>query len=412
MKSAIDAALALALTIVPASAEGLREKVLREAALDAGLMRVETLNIPVDPALAEAGRLLFQSRSLSLNHASACASCHLDRFGSADGLPVAIGAGGRGEGAARMAGGGDVVPRNTLPLWGRGGEGFDVLFWDGKVSVGPDGAVLSQFGPAAPSDDPLTVAVHLPPVEIDEMLSDSRTNDVLEQESVATAETVYAQLAQRIAADPEFGPELASAREKDVSELEFRDIAAALAAFIRGNFALQPTRFHRFVFESEALTDQELAGGLLFYGKGGCAGCHNGPYFSDLAFHAIPFPQYGFGRNGFGVDYGRFNVTLDPADRGRFRTPPLFNVAQTGPYSHSGAVSSLREAILAHVDPLAQIDGKTMSPPRRAEFYQRLAAWTDEPLQPIFLDALELDALEAFLGALSFMGGTPIAETR
>ena len=69
--------------------------------------------------------------------------------------------------------------------------------------------------------------------------------------------------------------------------------------------------------------------------------CHAGAYFTDFQYHTIAFPQLGSGRNGFGIDYGRFNVTYNPADLYKFRTPPLFNVTNTPPYGHSGSVNSL-----------------------------------------------------------------------
>ena len=70
-------------------------------------------------------------------------------------------------------GGGSIVPRNTLALWGRAARQFDTFFWDGKVQKTEYG-IVSQFGDQAPSDDPLIVAVSLPFVEIREMVSDDQ----------------------------------------------------------------------------------------------------------------------------------------------------------------------------------------------------------------------------------------------
>jgi cytochrome c peroxidase len=42
---------------------------------------------------------------------------------------------------------------------------------------------------------------------------------------------------------------------------------------------------------------------------------------------------------------GRFLVTLDPADIGKFKTPSLRNVADTAPYMHDGGVATLEEAV-------------------------------------------------------------------
>ena len=53
------------------------------------------------------------------------------------------------------------------------GRGAKVLmyFWDGKVDASSD-SLKSQFGTELPSKDPLIVAVHLPVVEIREMLDE------------------------------------------------------------------------------------------------------------------------------------------------------------------------------------------------------------------------------------------------
>lgn len=42
---------------------------------------------------------------------------------------------------------------------------------------------------------------------------------------------------------------------------------------------------------------------------------------------------------------GRYVITLNPQDTGKFRTASLRNVAATAPYMHDGSVKSLAEAI-------------------------------------------------------------------
>jgi cytochrome c peroxidase len=393
--------VAAAIAFGAARADGLREAVLRDAARDAGLIPPEETYSAQPDALVAVGKRLFESRLLSLDNDTACASCHLDQFGSADGLANAIGTEGEGIGNARVLNGGDIVPRNALPFWGRGGIGFNVFFWDGKVDGSSD-VLVSQFGDEAPSPDPLVVAVHLPPAEIGEMVIDRNDTQKLQAEEVETANRLYELLADRIRTDEKLGPDLALARSINVDDLKFIDIAEAIASFIRFNFRVKNTTFHDFVFGTGKLSTEELKGGLLFYGPGGCAGCHNGPYFSDLEFHAIPFPQVGFGRNGFGVDYGRFNVTLDEADRYAFRTPPLYNVLKTSPYSHSGSIVDLRDAIRVHLDPLFYVDPQSMSPNDRTDFYERLRIWSTSPLNGVVINEDDLDAIVKFLGVLSY----------
>ena len=66
--------------------------------------------------------------------------------------------------------------------------------------------------------------------------------------------------------------------------------------------------------------------------KARCLNCHNGPLLTDEQFHNLGLTYYGRKYE----DLGRYNVTKDPADVGRFRTPSLRNLARTAPYMHNG----------------------------------------------------------------------------
>lgn len=402
MKFAIKLTVTIAVSMAaPAFGETLREKVLKDAAISAGLIPAKETHILSPESMVLVGKELFESKLLSLDKDTACASCHLDQFGSADGIPNALGTEADGVGFDRVSHGGDIIPRNTLPFWGVGGKGFDIFFWDGKVDS-VDGKIQSQFIGQEPSTDPLVVAVHIPPVEIGEMVTDTRDNEARQTENVVSANAIYDLLAERIKNDPELGSALSDAHALPVDKLTFFHAAEAITAFIRMNFQLKPTKFHNFVFDNGELSDEELSGGLLFYGRGKCSACHNGPYFSDFKFHAVPFPQLGFGKNGFGVDYGRFNVTLAYNDRYLFRTPPLFNVSKTAPYSHSGSVGNLSDAIRAHVDPLIFYNPDIMSISERADFYERLTLWSKTPLKGIILAEKEIQDINAFLKTFEY----------
>ena len=45
-------------------------------------------------------------------------------------------------------------------------------------------------------------------------------------------------------------------------------------------------------------------------------------------------------------DLGRYEVTADPNDRWRYRTPSLRNVALSAPYMHDGSLPTLRDVVL------------------------------------------------------------------
>ena len=403
MKFVSRAAVLVCLVLVShlAGAQTLREKTLRDQALRAGLVAAEQLVPEFSKAKSEAGRLLFESTVLSLSRETSCQTCHLDRFASADGLPLGIGTGGRGEGIERATTGGDILPRNTLALWGRGSIGFETFFWDGKVDA-TSGRIVSQFGDEAPSNDPLVVAVHLPAVEIREMIPDNAAAELVRTETIDSAETIYREIESRVRADPALSAALSEATGLPPPDVRFVHVADALADFIRDRFRIKATRFHKFIFAQGQLSENEIAGGLLFFGRGRCVACHMGPFFSDLSYHAIPFIQYGHGKNGFGVDYGRYNTTLDPYDLYKFRTPPLFNVTQTAPYSHSGSIYDLSQAIRAHVDPLSQLQGFELDYSERSEFYRRLGIWVREPAYGVELDNKDIETLVTFLKTLEF----------
>lgn len=378
------------------------EEILRTAAIENGLRPTGQLFDDRDSHIADVGKVFFESKNVSLNGQMACRTCHLDEFGSADGLPNAIGIFGEGEGPTRAKSEGKIIPRNTLPLWGRGAKGFNTFFWDGKVDFSGI-ARLSQFGSNPPSDDALLIAVHLPPVEIREMIEDDTEVSNFKRETQIDAEALYNRIADHLReTEREAIGSLSSQLSKPVPDIRFFDIGRAIAAFIRSEFRLKDTRFHKFVFATEALTPEELAGGLIFYGKGKCVNCHHGPYFSDMKFHSVPFPQIGFGKNGFGIDYGRFNVTFDSGDLYQFRTPPLFNVEKTAPYGHSGSLGTLRKTIVAHFDPLREVDLNEMDDLARHELFRRMAATGDTFKFLSVLNDQEVAQVESFLKTLSF----------
>ena len=378
------------------------ESQLKSAALENGYKLPSEVNSSFDERQAAIGEILFNSTKLSFNGNTSCSSCHLDKFSSADGIPNAIGVGGSGEGFHRMDGNGALVPRNTLPLWGRASKDFSAFFWDGKVEL-KDGKLVSQFGNSPPSEDPLTVAIHLPFVEIREMvIDDAFVNENLKTETVNSAAIIQNKLLERAKFDLKLAEPLAEIFSVEPSELKFIHIAEPIRHFFAKKFALKPSRFSKFIEGERPLTKQEVSGGILFYGKGMCSACHSGAHFTDFKYHTITFPQVGPGKNGFGSDYGRFNFTLDFNDLNKFRTPPLHNVEKTGPYGHSGSVYELSKAIVGHYDPFTLFDFDEMSGLQRRELYQRLVSVSDLQPIPASLSKADIADLIAFLKSLSF----------
>ena len=126
--------------------------------------------------------------------------------------------------------------------------------------------------------------------------------------------------------------------------------------------------------DAAAMTDSQKRGALLFFGKAKCAQCHtvggsSNEMFSDFQFHNLAVPQvapkFGVGtgnvafRDASGAfstkgnqDCGLEDVTANSADRYKFRTSPLRNMAVAGWFFHNGAYKRLEDCIAHHLDPI------------------------------------------------------------
>lgn len=89
------------------------------------------------------------------------------------------------------------------------------------------------------------------------------------------------------------------------------------------------------------LSDSEMRGYEIFNSeKGDCFHCHSIGLFTDGQFH-----NTGLEEIPTGADVGRYAVTGNSNDLGKFKTPTLRNVALRGPYMHDGRFATLEEVI-------------------------------------------------------------------
>lgn len=126
-----------------------------------------------------------------------------------------------------------------------------------------------------------------------------------------------------------------------VSEVTKEVIAKALAQYIRA-LVSSDTKFDQWRRGEVVFTDDESFGMQLFQSEDGdCDHCH--------ALHVFTIDE--LKNNGLdtfynkNIDNGNYNVTGDPADRGRFKVPNLRNVALRTHYMHDGRFTSLEEVI-------------------------------------------------------------------
>ncbi|RMH12188.1 MAG: cytochrome-c peroxidase [Planctomycetota bacterium] len=321
---------------------------------------------PRDPAKEALGRLLFHDKILSGNMNISCATCHHPLTDTGDGLSLPVGEGGMGLGVIRNTGVDadaihERVPRNAPPLFNLGALEVTRMFHDGRVEVDPtwpSGFFSPAFLALPLGLDSVLAAQAMFPVTSDtEMAGQLGESPIGDAATFGNAPLIWEMLAQRIRDIPEYVDMFIDAFD-DVNAAEditMVHIANAIAAWEDGAFRAFNTPFDRYLRgQTDAMSESAIRGMNVFYNVAHCADCHSGPLLTDQEFHAIAMPQIGPGKEqnlpGFvdgRDDLGREGVTGDPNDRLKFRTPPLRNVALTGPWGHNGAYNTL-EAVVRH----------------------------------------------------------------
>lgn len=157
-------------------------------------------------------------------------------------------------------------------------------------------------------------------------------------------------------------------------------LTRAIAAFERTMVSgASPYDAYKSGANPDALSASEIRGMNLFFSDSlHCGTCHSGFDFTDYSFQNIGLPVTT-------ADSGRMRVTLNPADRNKYKTPSLRNIALTGPYMHDGSIQTLEEVIdylasggtgEANQSPLTQ--GFSITASEKQDLIAFLNALTDE----------------------------------
>jgi cytochrome c peroxidase len=275
-----------------------------------------------DSSVALAGKAIFFDSSLSADGQTSCATCHKPDLAFSDGLPQARGVSGK------------VGTRNTPSLLDVQSHGL--LFWDGRAETLESQAIAPFLNPS---------------------------------EHGLTSE---AELLSRIRDKPPLAQRLASAFAVRSGDLTVNHVAKAIAEYERGLSSGQSPLDRYSSGDLAALSASALRGLALFKGRGQCATCHllggSHPALTDNAFHNVVTERMPLGEplvRAATTSYritadhlgtllvedpavaalGRFNVTKQPEDIGKFKTPSLRNVAVTAPYMHDGSIATLEEGL-------------------------------------------------------------------
>ena len=328
-----------------------------------------TNNVADNPAAVNFGRQLFFDTRLSSNGKVSCATCHKPELKFTDGLPRAQGVG--------------VTPRKSMTIIGTAYSPW--LFWDGRKdsqwsqALGPmespvehggnrsmyshtilnDAAYIEQyeslFGEFPDISDPQQFPVSAGPVD------DTLANESWEKmtpESQHTINNIFINMGKSIAAYE-------------------RVIMPGPSRF---DVYVDAVKIGDKMLMAKDFTENEALGLRLFIGKAQCINCHNGPLFTNNSFHNTGVSPATDLPPDFGRIEGVYQAKVDPFNclgaysddvenncphlqyartEGQeiiaaFKTPTLLNVADTGPYMHSGQIGSLSEVIKHYSDaPLA-----------------------------------------------------------
>ena len=255
-------------------------------------------NLPTVDGVA-LGQRLFHDKRLSRDGSVSCASCHDPARAFADpGKAVSTGVGGR------------QGTRNAMPLFNLAWA--PSLLWDGQAPT-----LRQQV--TGPIEHPHEMAETLPRV------------------------------VAKLSADPDLTAHFQRALGGPVTPAR---IGLALEQFLLTQVS-QDSKFDRAMQGGEPLTPLEKRGFELFLTEhdprlglrgADCFHCHGGALFTNQQFM-----HNGLRQRLTQPDTGRAQVSGDPADRFKFRTPSLRNVAVTAPYMHDGRFRTLEE-VIEHYD--------------------------------------------------------------
>jgi len=287
-------------------------------------------NTPVEEIITEPelGRKLFLEKILSKDSSISCSSCHIPQFAFADTLALSVGIHGK------------LTTRNTPSVLNMKNRPY--FFWDGRATSLEEQALM-------PIENPDEMG--LPVSEAVERLNKN---------------VEYVKLFDRLYHQP-------PTKE---------NLAAALSAFEKTLETID-SKFDDWSNNIAKLSPQEEAGRKLFIGdKAKCFDCHSMEDFTNDEYKNIGL------YNGKELnDAGRFRISNNKTDLGKFKTPGLRNVAVTAPYMHNGIFSTLEEVIDYYNNPGSFVTD---------------AVNTDASLQqPLGLTGKEKKNLVAFLKTLT-----------
>lgn len=306
------------------------------------------------------GKLLFYDPILSGEKNIACATCHHPSLGYADAIDLSIGPGGTGLGV-------DRVQMPGRPYASRNSPTIINTAFNGLANGSQQ---LSEFSP------PMTWAAVRRTLEAQTLAPIA--NPAIMRGNAFEASVAVDSIIRRIKSIAEYVMLFDRAFDGGSNVVTSENLGKAVAAFEQSVVSKNSPYDQYLNGQSNALTEQQKKGLLLFFGKANCSSCHTGPMFSDFALYNL------------GI---RDNPKLNAPDLGNssqhlFRTPSLRNVTLTAPYMHNGTIATLRDVLNFYNS------GEGENPLVSKE---QLSA----KINPLHLSDDEIDSILSFLEALT-----------
>jgi cytochrome c peroxidase len=357
--------------------------------------KLETkLRRPINQTLANLGRLIWFDKAGGLHNDNTCAGCHSPTNGFGDTQSIAIGVQNN-----NLVGPNRTGPRNQrrTPM-AVNVAFFPKLMWNGRFAAlsgdpfnntagfsfpPPEGT--TKFPPNDPLITHLLIAqAFIPPTELVEVAGFTGTRGTISPEFDQFDDGLGSTVPPPDASGFRNEPIRQAVLGRLNASAQYRQLFGQLFPSVAAGGLIDFTMFGQAVAEFEftqtyadapidrfargnlsAMSTQQKRGATLFFDKAKCIQCHKttiNEMFSDFQNRVIGVPQiaprFGVGEGnvifdgpGRDEDFGLEQVTGNSADRYKFRTSPLRNVALQPAFFHNGAFTNLRDAIVFHLDP-------------------------------------------------------------
>ena len=327
-------------------------------------------NIPQDPSnpiTAEKvalGKLIYHETGItegdieSSEGTFSCASCHSAQNGFKSGIRQGIGEGGIGFDHRMIAAGVnpedvDVQPVTSPTVLNTAFQ--EVMLWNGQfgnqiggmvnIGIDPD----RHFTEGTPKEANLR---NLSGLET-QAVAGLGVHRMGSDNSILRTNETYQQM---------FEDAYGIANPDDMLEAT----ALAIAAFERTVIANQAPFQAYLKGDVDAMSSEEVKGAEVFFGKGNCHSCHNGPalsspvgatadqVFMTLGFHDLDMWEDTIGEVKESVREARGGFTGDEMDKYAFKVPPLYNLIDTTVFGHGASFSSVEDVVRYKVDAVPQ----------------------------------------------------------